>query len=115
MAVVKRYWTVGDTLTPLGAQLKASSSTGGYAVVDLTGLTVKFKMVNSSGTVVVAETTAKVTVISATDGTVTFDFSSSHVATAGDYYAWFKTYSGTEVDTYPVDGRKFHLVIMASA
>ena len=111
MAVTKRWWTKGNTLTPLGAQLKAKDTTGKYVPVDLTGLTVKFHMVNDAGVDVVAETTVGVTVLDAEEGEVAFDFSAEHVATTGTHWAWFNVYSGTELDTYPMNGRTFQIEI----
>lgn len=93
---------VGDTLTPLAVELKRPSG----APVDLTGLTIKFKLLNSAGTAVVAETTSNVTVTAATLGRVQYDFQSADVATAGTYYAYFTVYSGSERDTFPVDSRR---------
>ena len=113
MATEKHSISVGDTLTPLGCQLKQLSATGVLTVVNLAGLTVKFTMANSVGTVIVNEATTGVSVTNATTGKVQYDFQTADVATAGTYYGWFTVYSGTEHDTYPVGGRK--LVIEISA
>ena len=111
MAVQVHHITVGDTLTPLGAQLKQKSTSGTYQAVDLTGLIVKFSMVAEDGTSVVDETTTGVTIEDADDGKVSYDFQAADVTTAGTYYGWFHVYSGSERDTYPVDGRKFRIEI----
>lgn len=113
MATQNHKIGIGDTLTPLGCQLKQLSASGVLTPVVLSGLTVKFTLVNSAGTVVVNEGTTGVTVTEALTGKVQYDFQTTDVATAGTYYGWFTVYSGAEKDTYPVGGRK--LVIEISA
>lgn len=91
----------GDTITVLPVTIMRPDSTGVATAVNLTGLTVKFRMVNAAtGVEKVAETTA--TVVTAASGTVNYDFSSSDVDTAGIFDAWFVVYSGSETDTFPV-------------
>jgi hypothetical protein len=106
---------VGDTLTPLASQLWQQNASGVLTVVNLAGLTCKFTMVSSAGTVIVNEATTGVTVTDATTGKVQYDFQTTDVATAGTYYAWWTVYSGTEHDTYPVGGRKLVIEISARA
>jgi hypothetical protein len=115
MATEKHRIGIGDTLTPLGVQLKQLSTSGVLTAVDLSGLTVKITLVNEAGTVVVNEGTTGVTVTDATNGKVQYDFQTADVATAGTYYGWFTVYSGTEKDTYPVGGRKLVIEISARA
>lgn len=107
--------TVGDTLSPMGVQLVREDGAGGYAVVDLTGLTVKFKMADREGTVVVAETVTGVSIIDATAGKVQYDFQATDVDTEGIFYAWFITYLGSEKSTYPADGRSFSIRVVTAA
>ena len=100
--------TTGDTLTPLGSTLKQRVS-GGLQAVNLTGKTVKATVRNAAGTVVVAETTTGVVVVSATGGQVSYDFPSGASAlTAGTYHVYFSVYGSggeaTEFDTYPTAG-----------
>ena len=107
--------TVGDTLTALLVQLKQRDASGVLAVVDVTGLTVKFKMVDSAGTTKVALTASNVTVTGAANGKVQYDFQADDVDTAGRHYAWFVVEDGSsEKDTYPADGRSFIIEIAAS-
>lgn len=106
---------IGNTLTPLGAQLKQRNASGVYVPVVLTGLTVKFKMVAEDGTVTVAETSTGVTIADATNGKVEYDFLAADVDTAGTYWGWFYVYSGTEYDSFPSDGRTFKIVIHEAA
>lgn len=103
--------TVGDTLTPLGVQLRQKGTDGVYAPVDLSGLIVKFTMVAEDGTVVVNEGTTGVTVTDATTGKVQYDFQATDVDTVGTYFGWFTVYSGSERDTYPAGGRQLKIVI----
>lgn len=111
MATENHRIGIGDTLTPLGCQLKQRDSNGTLTAVNLTGLTVKFSMANSAGTVVVNEATTGVTVVTAASGLVQYDFQTADVATAGTFYGWFTVYSGTEHDTYPAGGHKLVIEI----
>jgi hypothetical protein len=115
MATEKHSISVGDTLTPLAVQLKQKDVNGALSAVVLTGLTVKFTLVNSVGTVVVAETVTGVSVTDAANGKVQYDFQTADVVTAGTFYGWFTVYSGTEKDTYPAGGRKLVIEISARA
>lgn len=103
---------VGDTTTVLPVTIKEPNSSGVETARDLTGLTVRFKMVNAAtGTAKVAETATGVTVVTAASGTVNYDFSSTGVDTAGVYYGTFIVYSGSEPQSYPVDARGLKIVI----
>jgi hypothetical protein len=115
MAAEKHSLSVGDTLTPLACQLKQRDANGVLSVVNIAGLTVKFTLVNSAGTVIVNEATTGVTVTDATNGKVQYDFQTADVTTAGTFYGWFTVYSGTEKDTYPAGGRKLVIEISARA
>jgi hypothetical protein len=114
MATERHSLTVGDTLTPLGCQLKQVTTAGVLSPVSLAGLTVKFKMTDSAGATVVAETTSGVTVVDSATGKVQYDFQAADVAKAGVYYGRFMVYSGTERDTYPI-GNKLVIEIVAAA
>lgn len=96
---------VSDTRTVLPVTLKQPDSSGTLTAVNLTGLTVKFKMINTAdGTTEIAETNTGVTVVTAGSGTVNYDFSSGGVDTAGIYRAFFVVYDATETDHFPVAG-----------
>lgn len=96
---------VSDTRTVLPVTLKQPDSTGTLTAVNLTGLTVKFKMINTAdGTTEIAETNTGVTVVTAASGTVNYDFSSAGVDTAGIYRGFFVVYDSTETDHFPVAG-----------
>ena len=112
MAAERHTITVGDTLTPLGAQLLQRDSNGALSAVDLTDKTVKFFMVDEDGTDVVAETTTGVSVTDATSGQVQYDFAPADVDTAGTFYGWFRVYSDDEYDTYPAGGRKLCILMV---
>jgi hypothetical protein len=111
MATETHRICIGDTLTPLGAQLKQRDANGALSAVNLTGLTVKFSMANSAGTVVVNEATTGVTVTDAANGKVQYDFQTADVATAGTFYGWFTVYSGAERDSYPTGNKKLIIII----
>ncbi len=111
MATETHKLGIGDTLTPLAVQLKQRDSTGTLSNVNLSGLTVKFTMVDSSGTTIVDEATTGVTVTDAATGKVSYDFQTADVDVAGVFYGWFTVYSGSEYDTYPVGGRKLVIEI----
>lgn len=101
--------SVGDTRTPLARTLYQ-----GQEPVNLTGLTVKFQMVDASGTVVVAESTTGVTVVSAAAGKVTKTFLAADVDTAGIYYGWFTVYNGAAFDHFPNTGRDLIIEIVTA-
>lgn len=90
---------VGDTLSKFGPITLQNNGTAR----NLTGLTVKFQMYDSDGDLIVD---AAATVLSASAGTVEYDFQSADVAVEGDYYGWFVVRGGTggtEPDHYPDD------------
>lgn len=89
----------GDTLAKFGPITLKDNGT----VRNLTGLTVKFRMYDSEGTLI---TDAAASVLSAAAGTVEYDFAALDVATEGTYYGWFVVLGGTggtEPDHYPND------------
>lgn len=92
---------VGDTVTALAVQLKQKNEAGVLSVVDVTGKTVKFKMVDQTGTVVIAETDTGVSTEDAINGKVSYAFSAAGVAAAGTYYGYFTVYSSAVFDTFP--------------
>ena len=93
---------LSDTRTVLPVTLQQANESDVLTVVNLTGLTVKFKMINAAtGTTEIAETTTGVTVETAASGTVKYDFSAAGVDTAGVYRAFFVVYDGTETDHFP--------------
>lgn len=87
------------------------NASGVLTAVNLTGLTVKFKMVDESGTVVVAETQTGVSVVTAASGTVNYDFSAAGVDVAGTYYGYFVVYDSGESDHFPVRSRDLKIRI----
>jgi len=96
------YRHIDDTITTMATQLTQLNAAGVATAVDLTGLTVKFKLDDSRGTAVIAETETGVTVTDASDGDVEYDFLAADVDTAGDYVGYFLVYNGAEVSTFPV-------------
>ena len=48
-------------------------------------------------------------------GSVQFAFTSTHVATAGTFWGWFTTTSGSDVQHYPFDGRTLRIEIVDAA
>ncbi|MGC1273926.1 MAG: hypothetical protein WBC44_09480 [Planctomycetaceae bacterium] len=93
---------VGDTLTPLGVALKRPDGTA----VDLTGKTVKVYAVDVDGTEVIAETGTGITVTDDAAGEVQYDFQAADVATAREFYLYFRVYSGTERERFPPDAKR---------
>lgn len=113
MTIVTHDVHINDTATTIAAQLKRKNAAGTLTAVDLTGLTVKFKMVDRDGTAVIAETAAGVTVTDASNGKVTYDFQAADVDVAGEYYGYFVVYTGSEGDTFPVKRRDLKIVVHA--
>ena len=110
MTIQRHYISVGDSLTPMAVQLIRKATTGLYVAVNLTGLIVKFTLVDEAGTVIVAETTSGVSVTDAANGKVTYDFSTADVD-EGIFYGWFRAYNGTEYDTFPIGGRQLEIIV----
>lgn len=93
---------ITDTLTVLPVALKRPDENNVLQVVDLTGLTVEFKMVDKrTGTVAIAQTGTGVTVTDAAAGEVEFDFSSG-VSAPGHYLAYFVVIDTSETGHFPV-------------
>lgn len=105
MTVQEHEITAGDTRTPLGVVLTQDGD-----AIDLTGMTVKFKMVREDGKVIVAETDANVTVIDAQAGKVQYAFQDEDVLSHGVFFAWFTVYSSGKRDAIP-PGRRFRIKI----
>jgi len=103
---------VGDLRTVLPVTLKQSDSNGTLQVVDLTGKTVTFKMVNAAdGTTKIAATSTGVTVVTAASGTVNYDFSSGGVDTAGKFLGTFIVTESGETDSFPVKTQDLLIMI----
>lgn len=103
---------VGDLRTVLPVTLKQPDSNGDLQVVDLTGKSVTFKMVNAAdGTTKIAATATGVTVVTAASGTVNYDFSSGGVDTAGVYWGTFIVTESTETDSFPVAQSELKIII----
>lgn len=106
------YVQYGDSLTPIGLQLKRKNTSGNLVAVDLTGLTVKVLLTDPAGTIIVEETAVGVTVTSAADGQVSYDLPAGDDALeAGTYFLYSRVYSGTERDTYPVRKKEMRIVV----
>lgn len=111
MSWPKHGISVGDTLTPLGVQLKQIGEDGVLAVVPLTGKTVKFSMVDANGTKIVDKSATGVTVVEEATGKVKYDFRAADVDTAGMFTAYFHVYDGEECDTFPAPHEQLLIVI----
>lgn len=111
MASQRHKIHVGDTLTPVGKQLKQKGTNGVLGAVNLNGVTVKFTMVNEAGVKVVDASETGVTVTDAANGKVQYDFQAADVANAGTFKAYFHVYSGGERDTFPAEGEEFLVII----
>jgi hypothetical protein len=115
MAEQIRTIHVGDTRTVLSVALSQKNAAGVDTVVDLTGLTVEFKLVNESGVEVIAQTGTGVTVTTAATGEVQYDFLSAGVAAPGRYYGYFVAIDTTETDHFPVVARELVICIEGDA
>lgn len=104
----------GDSLTPVGLKLKRKNTSGVLTSVDLTGKTIKVLIRDPSGDVVLDETTTGVTVTSAADGEVSYDFPAGLDALdPGTYFLEALVYSGGERDTYPVEPKEMRIMVKA--
>ena len=103
---------VGDLRTVLPVTLQQPDSSGVLAAIDLTGLTVTFKMINAAdGTTKIAATSTGVSVVSAAAGTVNYDFSSGGVDAAGVYWGTFLVTESGQTDAVPVRQKDLKIVI----
>ncbi len=99
---------VGDTRIALATTLKRPDGTA----VDVTGLTVKFRMCTSAGVDKVSETSSNVTVTDATNGQVKYTFQAADVDTAGTFHAYFIVETGAGAqDTFPVEAGELRVTI----
>jgi len=112
--MIVHHHTVGDTLTPIGFQLRRQDANGDWEYTDLTDKVVKFRMVDEDGTVIVDDSATGITITDAETGKGQYDFQAADVEAAGVFYAWVRVYDGTEVDTYPAGGRQL-MIIMSGA
>jgi len=103
---VEHRIAVGDTYTPLGRTLYQ-----GNEAMDLTGLTVQFKLIQADGTTLTDWTATGVTVVSATAGDVQYDFLATDVDTAGVFYGYFRAGAGSEWATFP-PGDKLNKIVI---
>jgi len=103
---------VGDTRTVLPVALVQPNTSGVLTAVDLTGLTVAFKMLNAAtGATEIALTSTGVTVTTAASGQVQYDFSGAGVDTAGVYWGTFVVTQSTETDSFPVRMQDLRILI----
>jgi hypothetical protein len=103
---------VGDTRTVLPVTLQQPNDSGVLAVVDLTGKTVQFKMVNAATNAAeIALTSTGVSVVTAASGTVNYDFSGAGVDTAGVYWGTFVVTESGETDSFPVIQKDLKIII----
>jgi len=114
MTAIIHKRTKGDTLTPLAATLKQLNDSGVETAVNLTGKTVKFKMATQTDATKVALTSTGVTVVSAAEGTVQYQFSAAGVDTVGCFHAWFVVTSASKTDHFPADGKSLIVEIVDS-
>ena len=97
---------VGDSLTPLGAQLLQTNTSDALAAASLSGKTVKVTITDKNNTEILAETETGVTVVDTDNAYVKYDLPTGVSALpAGHYFVWFRVYSGDERDTYPAPER----------
>lgn len=112
MSIQRQTRHIDDTEVAIAATLQRPDGTA----VDLTSLTTRFKMVDTQGTVKVAETSDNVTVTDATNGKCQYDPQAADVDTAGTFYGYFTTEDGSgNKDTFPANKGGLEIVIEANA
>lgn len=88
----------GDTTPVIQVTCKDQAD----VVVDLTGSTIKFKMVERGSTTLKVDASA--TVVTALSGIVKYVWTAANLDTAGRYDGEFEvTFAGGEIETYPND------------
>ena len=96
-AKVDLILTVGDRRRSFARTLENPDGTP----LDLTGMTVAFRMVNAADNAVKINNAAAA-VVTAAEGKVRFDWGATDVDTAGTYFVWFIVTDGaSKVETYP--------------
>jgi hypothetical protein len=99
---------VGDTRTVISATLQQMNDAGtAYEPVNLTGMTVSFKMVRPDGTVKRALSSAAIT--DAPGGRVQYDLQAADVDEPGTFYGYFVITSGAETDHFPAERKLFEI------
>ena len=108
MTIQRQVRQKTSTLVALAVTLQRPSGTA----VDVSALTVKFKMLDSQGNTKIAETADNVTVTSASAGQCHYTFQDEDVDTEGTYYAYFVTYNGSEqLDIFPAEDGALQVII----
>lgn len=103
---------VGDLRTVLPVTLQQPDSSGTLAAINLTGLTVTFKMINAAtGATKIAATSTGLTVVTAANGTVNYDFSSGGVDAAGVFWGTFLVTESGQTDAVPVRQKDLKIII----
>jgi hypothetical protein len=96
----------------LPVTLQQPDSSGALSAINLTGLTVSFKMVNAAdGVMKIAATSTGVTVVSAAAGTVNYDFSAEGVDEAGVFWGTFLVTESGQTDAVPVRQKDLKIII----
>lgn len=92
----------GDTGPPIRDTLVADDTP-----VDLSGATVKIHLTKPDKTLVTADDSGAVTVESAADGEVKYDFQTGDLDQRGSYnYEWEITFGDGTVQTYPSEDKR---------
>lgn len=115
MAIQIQVRQKGDLRIALAVTLKRPG-VGGAAptVVDLTSLTLNFRMCTALGVDKVAQTASNVTVTDATAGQVKYTFQADDVDTPGTFHAYFIITDDGD-DTFPVVAGDLQVEIMDCA
>ena len=106
---------INDTRTVLPFTLQQKNAAGTLTAVDLTGMTVEFKMVDQFGVEVIAQTNTGITVTTEASGEGQYDFSSAGVDEAGTYYGYVVVTDSGEPDHFPAEARGLVIVIHGDA
>lgn len=104
---------VGDTLTVMPLKLMRDDVNGVAQAVNLTGLSVSFRMLNDKHVEVISNSTSRVTVTDAANGELHVDFEPQDVASAGNFYGYITVADTGESDTFPVLRRNLLISINA--
>jgi hypothetical protein len=100
--IVKRK--IGDLRTTLARRLVVEDSIGDTVPVDVSSLTVTFKLTDCGGNIVFGPKAASF-VTDGTDGKVKYDFAATDYTsiTPGKYFGYFIVTDSGESDHFPVD------------
>jgi hypothetical protein len=113
MAANVQNFSVGDLLKLPTAQLFVTDTNGNKVPMNLTGMTVAFRMVPAipSSPPVPTIANAGALIINAAEGIVAYEWQWADVANPGIFYAWFIVNNAGALEHFPCTGTDYQINI----